>query len=197
MRHVGRKLFHVLGGLTLLSIYFLLGRRPALLFYAVLILCVAGFEVARLSSRSFNEYLFAHFGSFFRNSEKKKFTGTGFYVLGIGLTLSLFRTDIASAAICFLAFGDVAATTVGERYGTTKIRGEKSMEGTLAFAACAMVSGFGLALFGISLPPAIIVSGALIAAGVELLPVPVNDNLLIPLLSGGAMQLVARFMEQQ
>ena len=77
-----------------------------------LFLAIAGFEAARLSIRPFNEYLFAHLGSYFRSSEKERVTGTGFYVLGIGLSLALFRTDIASAAVCFLAVGDVAATTI-------------------------------------------------------------------------------------
>jgi dolichol kinase len=58
-----------------------------------------------------------------------------------------------------------------------------------------MISGYALTLFGIGLPGALILSGAVTAAAVELLPVPVNDNLLIPLLSGGAMQLIARFLE--
>jgi acyl phosphate:glycerol-3-phosphate acyltransferase len=194
MKHIGRKFYHLLGGLSLLLLYFLLERRQALLTYAILFIAVAAFEVARLLIKPLNEYLFAHFASFFRNSEKERVTGTGFYVLGIGLTLFLFRTDIAAAAISFLAVGDVAATTVGERYGRTKI-GQKSLEGTLAFAVAALVAGHALALFGIDLPGGLILSGALIAAVVELLPVPVNDNLSIPVIAGGSMEIIARYLQ--
>jgi glycerol-3-phosphate acyltransferase PlsY len=108
------------------------------------------------------------------------------------LTLYFYRTDIATAAICFLAFGDVAATTVGERYGRTKIFVEKSMEGTLAFVVIATFVGFLLHLVGIHLKHGIILAGALVAAGVELLPLPVNDNLVIPLVSGGVMELIVQ-----
>ena len=119
-------------------------------------------------------------------------TGTVPYVLGIGLTLLFYRADIATAAICFLAFGDVAATAVGERYGKRKISGEKSLEGTLAFVAAAIASGFLLSLVNIHLMHSLILAGALSAAAAELLPLPLNDNLVIPLASGGVMELIAR-----
>jgi len=100
---------------------------------------------------------------------------------------------VAAAAICFLAFGDVAASAVGERYGNLKI-GEKSLEGTLAFIIAAAGSGLLLSMAGIALPTGIILLGTFVAAGVELLPLPVNDNLVIPLAAGGVMQSVLQWM---
>jgi dolichol kinase len=191
MKHLGRKLFHLLGGLGLLSLYYVLGRERALVFYAALFLFVLAVEAARLAIPAVNQFIFARFGSFIRQKEANKLTGTAPYVLGIGLTLYLYPSDIATAAICFLAFGDVAATAVGERFGKTKI-GEKSLEGTLAFVAAAAVAGFLLPLVGVSLVHGIILAGAITAAGVELLPVRVNDNLVIPLASGGVMELIVR-----
>jgi dolichol kinase len=106
------------------------------------------------------------------------------------LTLFLYRTELATLAICFLAFGDVAATTIGERYGKTKI-GNKSLEGSIAFVVAAVLAGFLLSLVGISIVYWLILAGAIIAAGVELLPLPINDNLVIPLVTGGAMSFIA------
>ncbi len=192
MKHLGRKLYHLLGGLALLSLYYLLGRQPALLCYAVLTAVVLALDLTRLRVPALNLFIQTRFSSFIRPSEADKLTGTPPYLLGIGLTLLFYRTDIATAAVCFLAFGDVAATAIGERYGRTKISGEKSLEGTMAFVAMAAAAGFALAGIGIHLGPGLIVAGALAAAGVELLPLPVNDNLLIPLVSGGVMELIAR-----
>lgn len=192
MRHIGRKLYHLVGGLGLLWLYFLLGRTPALWFYTVLGGLVLVVEIVRLSVPRFNEFLLATFGSFFRTSEKHRLTGTAPYVLGIGLSLLFYRTDIAAAAICFLAVGDVAATTVGERYGRTKIAGSKSLEGTAAFMAVAVAAGLLLPLAGIAVPRGLAVAGAIIAAGIELLPIPLNDNLVIPLGAGGAMEVLSR-----
>jgi dolichol kinase len=193
MKHIGRKLYHLLGGLGLLSLYYLLGRRNALVCYGLLILVVLAVDITRLRVPAFNQFIQTRFSSFIRKNEANKITGTAPYVLGIGLTLLLYRTDIATAAICFLAFGDVAATTVGERYGRTKIVGDKSLEGTLAFAVIAIASGLALPLAGVHLAPGLIAAGAFVAAGAELVPLRVNDNLVIPLVSGGVMELIVRF----
>ena len=191
MKHIGRKLYHLLGGLGLLWLYFLKGRERVFVLYAFFVIAILCLDIARLRLPVFNTFIYHRFGSFIRNNEKRKLTGTAPYVLGVALTLLFYRTDIAAAAVCFLAFGDVAATTIGERYGKTKIAGEKSLEGTLAFIAAAMIGGFSLSLIGISLVPGLILAGAIIAAAVELLPLPVNDNLVIPLASGGVMELIA------
>jgi dolichol kinase len=196
MKHIGRKLYHLFGGLGLLSLYFLLGRPIALLLYALLFLLVLTVDLIRLRVPAFNDFVMTRFSSFIRASEARKLTGTPPYVLGIGLTLLLYRTEIAVAAICFLAFGDVAATAVGERYGRTKIAGEKSLEGTVAFVAAAVLAGILMHFAGFPLAYGLVVTGALAAAGVELLPLPVNDNLVIPVVSGGVMELISRIAGQ-
>lgn len=192
MKHIGRKLYHLLGGLGLLSLYYLLGRDYALWTYTVLIGVVLTIDIIRLRVPAFNDLVFRRFGAFIRKNERNKMTGTAPYILGIGLSFLFYRTDIATASVCFLAVGDVAATTVGERYGRTKLSGDKSLEGALAFLLAAVFAGSLLSLLGIGLAPGLIIAGAVVAAFVELLPLPLNDNLLIPLVSGGAMQLIAR-----
>ena len=192
MKHIGRKLYHLLGGLSLLSLYYLLGRRNALICYGILIAAVLVVDSTRLRVPAFNRFMQERFSSFIRQNEANKLTGTAPYVLGIGLTLLLYRTDIATAAICFLVFGDVAATAIGERFGKTKISGEKSLEGTLAFVAAAILSGVLLHVAGIHLTHGLILAGAIIAAGAELLPLRMNDNLAIPVVSGGVMEAISR-----
>ncbi len=187
MGHLGRKLFHLLGGLGLLSLYFFLGRERVFFVYAVLAAAVLALELARLNVPAWNRFLYNHFASFIRKNEERKLTGTVPYVLGIAFSLYFYSLPVACAAVCFLACGDVAATTIGERFGKRKI-GSKSLEGTAAFIAAAIAAGIGLSLLGLGIPPGIMVLGALCAAGVELLPVPVNDNLSIPLVAGAVMQ---------
>ena len=189
MKHIGRKVYHLAGGIGLLSLYYVLGRDRALIFYAGFFLIVLMLDLIRLNVPPLNRFILTKFGSFIRANEEHKLTGTAPYVLGIGLSLYLYRTDIATAAVCFLAFGDVAATAVGERYGRTKI-GSKSLEGTLAFVVVAVSVGLLLPVVGISVVLGVILTGAIVAAGVELLPLPVNDNLVIPLVSGGVMSLI-------
>jgi dolichol kinase len=191
MKHLGRKLYHICGGLGLLSLYYVLGRERALLFYAVLFFLVLAADLLRLRVPAVNRFVYARFGSFIRKNEEHKLTGTTAYVLGIGLSLYLFPAPIATAAICYLACGDVAATTIGERYGKTKI-GNKSLEGTAAFFVAAAAAGLMLPPLGIPVTQGIVLIGALVAAGVELLTLPVNDNLVIPLASAGFMTILTR-----
>ncbi|MGC1455884.1 MAG: hypothetical protein WA946_11930 [Nitrospirota bacterium] len=193
MKQIGRKLYHLVGGVGLLSVYFIFGRNPALLFYSAFFILILLIDGARLAVPAWNRFVFTRFPSFIRKNEEHRLTGTAPYVLGIGLSLTAYSTPIASAAICFLAFGDVAATAIGERYGRTKIK-SKSLEGTLAFIVAAAVSGFLLSLLGVHLPIWVMLLGVLAAAGVELLTLPVNDNLLIPLVSGGIMELALRMV---
>lgn len=188
MNHIGRKLYHLLGGVGLLALYSILGRERALIFYVILFIVVLGLDIIRLVVPAVNDFMFARFGDFIRKNESHKLTGTAPYIMGIGLSLYAFSQPVATAAICFLAFGDVAATTIGERFGRTKI-GNKSLEGTVAFVAAALAAGGILVLIGAGATPWVLVLGALVAAGVELLTLPVNDNLVIPLVSGGVMEL--------
>jgi len=193
MKHIGRKLYHLLGGIALLALYYILGREHALIFYAVFFLIVLSLDLTRLKIPAANQFIFTRFGSFIRENEEHKLTGTAPYVLGIGLTLYAYSSEVATAAICFLAFGDVAATTVGERFGKTKIH-DKSLEGSAAFIVAALVSGLFLQLLGVHLATGVMILGALIAAGVEIIPLPVNDNLAIPIVAGGVMELAMRLV---
>lgn len=191
MNHIGRKLYHLLGGVGLLSLYSIMGRDRALVFYAVLFIIALVLDIIRLTIPAVNNFMFTRFSNFIRKNEAHKLTGTAPYILGIGLSLYAFSQPVATAAICFLIFGDVAATTIGERYGRTKI-GNKSMEGTAAFVIAAFVAGVVLLLIGSGTTPWVMVLGSLAAAGVELLTLPVNDNLVIPIVSGGVMELALR-----
>ena len=187
MQQIGRKLYHLFGGVGLLSLYYVLGRERSLLFYGCFFLVVLGIDLLRLRVNAVNRFVMRNFSSFIRKNEEHKLTGTAPYIFGIGFSLFAYSPEIATAAICYLAFGDVAATTIGERYGRTRIR-DKSLEGTAAFIIAALTAGLIMSFIGIELITGVMVMGVLVAAGVEILPLPVNDNLAIPILSGAAMQ---------
>ena len=191
MMQTGRKMYHLVGGLMLLSVFYILGRERAMVFYVVFFAFALALDGARLMIPAWNRFAFEHFGSYIRRNEEHKLTGTTAYILGIGLSLYVYSPPVATAAICFLAIGDVAATTIGERYGKTKIGG-KSLEGTIAFVVAALCAGFALSLAEVHLAVWIIGIGALVAASAELLPLPLNDNFVIPLVSGGVMELASR-----
>jgi dolichol kinase len=133
-------------------------------------------------------------GWLLRKSEYRGITGAGYYLLGSFLAVLLFSPTIAIAGMLFLIFGDFAAALVGTAIGKIRLFAKKSLEGSLAcFVICL---GVGLLLFwkvkpDWSIGVRLALSGAIAATLAELLPLKINDNLTIPLLSGLALLLAA------
>jgi len=190
MKNVGRKFYHAFGGLFLLAVYFIAGRRPAFVIYALLLSGILAFDLARIRLPAFGRWAQARLASLLRPDEEGKISGSPSYILGIALALFFFDLPVATAAVLFLAFGDVAASIVGEAWGRTKFLG-KSLEGTAAFVAAGLLAGMAAAALGYGPPFPVLITGAIAAAAAEALtPKSLNDNFTIPLLSGLVMTLV-------
>lgn len=193
MKNTGRKVYHLGGGIFLIGLYALLGRPLGLAVLSAIFVGATAIDVARLRSKSLNDFFFRHFSKFLRESEKGKLSGTPWYVLGVLCAAALYPLPVAVYAVMFLACGDVAATTVGERWGSVKFPGSvKSLQGSVAFFLAAFIAGLVIRsyFFPASLPA--IAAGAFTAALVEVLPVKVNDNLTIPVISGAVMLAIGR-----
>ena len=103
-----------------------------------------------------------------------------------------FDQSVAVLALLFLALGDPTAALVGSRMPGPRLLG-KSPGGTAAFAGVSMLVVLGLSLTGgVDYHWSMLVGG-LLAALVELPPLPVDDNLTIPLASGAVMQLLGGY----
>lgn len=103
-----------------------------------------------------------------------------YFALGILFTLLLFPAPVNSAAIAIFALGDSTASLVGRYFSKTPLpfNKDKSLEGSAAGFLFAFLAGYVF----ISPLPALV--GAAVAMFVEYLPLPINDNLLIPLFAG-------------
>ena len=190
MKNVGRKIYHAFGGIILLGVYIIAGRRLAFVLFAILLAGILLFDFARMRIPAFGLWAQAKLSSLLRPGEEGKISGSPSYVLGIALALYFFDLPVASAAVLFLAFGDVAASIVGESWGRTKFLG-KSLEGTAAFVGAGMLAGMAAGAIGYSPSLPVLAAGAVVAAAAEALtPKSLNDNLTIPLLSGLAMTFV-------
>jgi len=145
-------------------------------------------DVARRKPGPVKEVFLYLFGSFLRKDEQSNTAASTYYFLGIFVAIALFRRPIAEASMFILIVGDTMAAIVGMTWGRVKIW-DKSLEGTTAFflSSCLMI----LFLGRVNLWAGMI--GAFVAAIVELLPVPLNDNLSIPVSSGLTMFLVSNF----
>ena len=121
--------------------------------------------------------------------------GATMMCVAAALCASFFEPPVAAAALAMLMVGDGAAAVVGRRAGRHKWPGGgglKSVEGTAAFVATAFAAGLAVVFWpfptiGAPLTVAACAVGAVVGAAVEALPIPLNDNVRVPLLAGAAM----------
>jgi phosphoserine phosphatase len=110
-----------------------------------------------------------------------------YFAIGIVATLLLFPTPTGAggAAIAIFCLGDSTASLFGGLISTSlPFNKGKTWEGTLAGFFFAFLAG----TFFVS--PWLALAGAAIAMTVEVLPLPVNDNVLIPVITGASLTLL-------
>jgi glycerol-3-phosphate acyltransferase PlsY len=125
----------------------------------------------------------------FKEKEANSVTGATFMLVAALVAFALLNREVAVLGFLFLAVGDPAAALVGTRARRGRIFG-KSVAGTAAFAVTASVAGSLVAIHPVVSLTWWLYAGAVVAAVTELLPLRVDDNVSIPLVSGAAMTLM-------
>lgn len=127
-------------------------------------------------------------------------SGIVIYPVAVLLLILLFHAhmDVAAASWAILAAGDSAAGWVGKRSGRRPIpwNHAKTVEGSAAFAVAAFAFAWAVLVWmGRGPLEAAFLSAAasLFAAFTESLPWRLDDNLTVPLLSGGFLAGLAAF----
>jgi phosphoserine phosphatase len=109
-----------------------------------------------------------------------------YFAFGIVATLLLFPTLAGAAAIAIFCLGDSAASLFGGLISTSlPFNKGKTWEGSLAGFLFAFLAG----TFFIS--PVLALIGAAVAMTIEVLPLPINDNVSVPLITGLVLTLLA------
>lgn len=174
---LGRKVFHILAGSAVALGGLVI--RPDLYVpsLALFTLAFLGFELARMRSSWLRNHPLFSFVSL-KERERRGLTGAS-YLLFAALTVFLFfDPKVAVLSLLYLTIGDPAAAFVGSRLGRRKLWG-KSLEGTAALISVNLILAFSFSHFlGINLIAA--VCAVLVAAIIEGLPLPLDDNLAIP-----------------
>jgi dolichol kinase len=108
-----------------------------------------------------------------------------YFALGFVVSLLIFPQPIGFAAIAVLTLGDGTSNIVGS-FGQKRLpfNSRKTLEGT--------ISGFLLGFLGaaVFVPPLSALLGAAVGSLMEALPLPINDNLTVPVSSGLAMSIL-------
>ncbi len=110
-----------------------------------------------------------------------------YFAGGILFTLVVFPHPASYAAIAMFCLGDSTASLFGGLVSTSlPFNKGKTWEGSLAGLFFAFLAG----MFFLPTQPLVALAGAAIAMVVEVLPLPINDNVLIPVITGAALTLL-------
>ena len=184
-----RHVMHIIVGSSIPIGVLLLPLDLAKWLLIVFSVLAVALEVGRASLPTVNDLLIKVL-PFFKPHERFEITGATYYWLSATFVVFAFREEIAVLSLIFLSFGDPFATVIGSRDHRARIFG-KSVAGTAAFAAVAVIAG-ALASLHPEIPLAWwLVPGAIAAAVAELLPSPLDDNVTVPLAAAITMTLLS------
>jgi dolichol kinase len=194
--HLIRKLWHMLMGLFMVGVYMAgLTRSQGVLILGFFLALSLGVETARLKIPALNDLVVRFWGPLMRSCEVNRYSGTPYYIASSLIAVGIFPKPIAALSIAFLAVGDPIASLFGILYGDRSVRfsNGKSLIGTAAgMFACSVVAYIFLQFMNstqfmeLKFEHLLILSvlGGIAGGGAELLPMEVDDNFAIPVVSG-------------
>jgi len=173
---VYRKMIHFGSAVFPISYYYSLSREQMLWLLGGLSALFLIGELLRMNVGSFKRFFRLIFSAVVRDSEDHTITGaTTVFIAGF-LTVLIFERPVAIFAMLILSLADATAALIGRKWGNHSLF-EKTVEGTMTFLIVALALAFLLP----DLPRAGAVAAAGIATVAEVLPSPIDDNLIVPL----------------
>lgn len=192
--HIGENAQHILHWRTLLRPFAALFVVAPFYLFKTTVLYVAGsvasvfiiLDLVRLLIGKVNVHLFNKVPRLLKEKERSQFSSMTFFLTAVFILMLAFPQNIASCAILFIIFGDLASKFFGLLYGRQKFL-TKTLEGSLAYFAFSFVAGFILSLF-LPIPMWILLLGALSVAITEALSIfGIDDNFTVGLISAAVM----------
>lgn len=189
--HLARKAWHLTMGLAMVLIYNLtaISRLEAVYLLSTALGVILCIEFIRLKFSAINEASVRYLGIIMRKSEVNRITGVSYYVGAVLITFLIFPKEISSLAVLYLAFGDPSASAIGITWGHLgpRFSNGKSLIGTLGgMIICALLTLVVLWDHPWSTDRLLIISllGGLAGGLAEHVPLDVDDNFSIPVVSG-------------
>jgi len=186
---LGRRGFHFFNGAIVASTYgAFLTHQQAVYLIGTLACVLYILEQIRINYPELQKRVPGMERLLLRAEEQFKESAMVPYAIAVLLSIITFPKTVALVAICTLALADPVSAIIGIRFGRHHWVSGKSLEGSFAF----FITTFGmtcLVLGALTMAPIFAVLGVsflvgLLAAGFEVLPIKLDDNLTIPLFVG-------------
>src|SRR3989338_3862082 len=185
---IGRKIIHITI-LIVLALFFAIKnqawQQAALLFLVGLLIFFLILEYFRLELN----FKLPFFHQFISPKEQYRVYGVIFFLSSTIISFAVFDTAIALAALLMTTFGDVAAAIAGKQYGTTLLFKNKTVVGFVSELTTNLIVAVAISLaFTINIYIPIIM--AFVATITETMVDELDDNLIVPVVSGFVGQLL-------
>jgi phytol kinase len=188
-REIGRKGIHL--SCTVFPLLYLFWmRKEQIIVLSCLI--TGGFitsEILRFKSVWVKNLFKQIFTSLLREGEKENaITGATYLFMGMTIAFIIFSKTIAVASILILTVADSLAAIIGKYFGNKRFL-HKTWLGSLTFYGCT-------AAILVIILPELSYWTLLLAFPITILEaweLPINDNIMIPLLSGVLLLVASRF----
>ncbi len=187
-----RRLIHITAGSFFPVLLIFFPRIPVLSASLAVFGVALAVEIARLRYPEVNRWVIRRVGSLMKPAEHSRPLGVTYWLASTPLVIGVMPQPVAVLVLLYLAVGDSVAPVVGGRYGRHHLFG-KTLEGSAAFLASCLAVGWVLLATGLETSVPVMFVGAVAAAIVELVPSPMNDNVKVPLATGGLLVLVSHF----
>jgi len=185
---VKRKLFHCMS--IIFPIFYLITNKLTMVMVLTVITGLAvSLDISRHYNKTIQDLVARFFTAIMREDEISgnfKLSGVSYMFIGFFVTCILFSKGVAISAFLVLIISDTAAALVGKKIGKPMANG-KSIEGSIAFGATAMLIGMLSYTFQSYVSS---FTGIIIASVITTLVeyhsdrLNINDNLSIPVTFG-------------
>jgi len=189
-----RRLFHVAVGTAVAVGAYLLTDPLSVLLVGILAAGCLAMDLIRFRTPWFNRLFLQWLSFLLKKEEEARFTGATYLLIAAFISFLVFDKEIAVAVLLFLSLGDPAAALVGRPVPGPRILG-KSPVGTVAFVGASMLVVAALVIAGVLELHWALVVAAVVAGLTELAPLPLDDNLTVPLISGACAQYLPHLWE--
>jgi dolichol kinase len=147
-------------------------------------------DFLRLHVDGIKEAFILFFGSFLRRHEIRRLSGASYLLLGCLITSLLYSKPIVVAACSYIIIGDTFAAIFGQNIKSPRIFQDKTVMGSIGFLVASLVTAYVLHIIDATLPLSDLLIGAAAASVFEALPVPLDDNFSVPIITGFVMSLL-------
>jgi len=194
-----RNVFHVSCGLSVVALIELLPSRAWLIGLPLAVgLWAWSAEVSRRVWPSVNDRLMKLFGNVAHAHERHRVNSSTWFVTALFLLGLAFPRYASAVGVAVLGLADPAAALVGRRFGRTKLRGGRSLQGSLAFVAVGALAALGVLALrhhgSVGAFALTALAASVMGAVAELYTERLDDNFTIPLASASAALAVGTLL---